>query len=176
MVEVIIFVAILKQFVSHKILFLILHVLPLLRKHQRVLQHQVCNLQLHVLVQELHPLEERDNVFVHNLELLEVETVDELLLEIGDIDVAELGEELILERPEDVDHAFLVLVELGTGLLVAEQNESNDLGLLDQPLNHITVFVDYLFGVSFLDSQVIEPPEHLDEEAGDRLQLFHAPF
>jgi hypothetical protein len=119
-------------------------------------------------------LEEADDFPVDDFELVEVEGGDELLLEVGDDQFSELREQLVLQRAENVHHVLLVLVEPLPRLLVAEEDERQDLRLLDQSLDYVAVFVDDALGVRLLHPQVVEPPKHLDEEGGHRFKPFHA--
>lgn len=67
-----------------------------------------------------------------------------------------MDKELIPKRPKDVDHSLFVLIELGCGIFVAEKNQSDDFGLLNQSLDDVTVFVYNPLGVSLLDAEVVE--------------------
>lgn len=71
--------------------------------------------------------------------------MDEKDLLLLNIEFTKLREESIIERPEDIDHVFLVFIEPLPSILVAEENEGEDLGLFDQPLDDVAIFVDDSF-------------------------------
>lgn len=142
----------------------------------RVLDEQLGDLMDELALIVGHGLEEGDDLPVDDVEGVEVEPVEEGLLEAGDFELLEmLSEDLVPEGGVDVDHSVLNFVELELALLVAEEDEGDDLGLLDESLHHVAVLVDDALGVRPLDPQQVELPEDVDEEGGNGLQLAQVP-
>jgi hypothetical protein len=70
----------------------------------------------------------------------------------------------ISKRSKDINHGLLDLVEFLSCGLVAEQDQSDYLGFLDQPLHDVAVLVDNLLRIVTLDAQQVELLEYIYEE------------
>jgi hypothetical protein len=65
-------------------------------------------------------LEEFYDFLIDGFEFLEVELTDEILFQIDNNQLAELGEQLVFQWSKDVHHVFLVLIKPLSCLRVAE--------------------------------------------------------
>jgi hypothetical protein len=124
-------VAILEKFSSCELSFIVLGVLLLTVNSVRILEHQFGDFKDDCEIELGDRLEEGDDLAVDYFETVEFKLLDEILLEFWNINVLEANEDVVFEGTEDVDHASLDLIELLARFLVAEEDESNDLRLLD---------------------------------------------